>query len=37
MIPVEREGEFEQYQDRLLDENLASELLKRLDISINRS
>jgi hypothetical protein len=32
MIPVSREGEFEQYQDRLLDEKSAIELMKSLDI-----
>lgn len=37
MIPAEREAEFEQFRDRLLSENEASELLKKLDISAIRS
>lgn len=37
MIPVEREGDFEGWHNRLLDEETSSELLKKLDISAIRS
>lgn len=34
MIPVNREGEFIEYEDRLLDREVASRLLRQLDIGI---
>ena len=36
-IPLEREGEFERYQDQLLDEKVAAELLISLDIKTVRT